>query len=101
MAKLWQLSATEIQAEITKGNLTLEEYTKSLLERIEERDSAVQAWAYLNPEYVLSEARRLDRIPPEKRGPLHGVVIGVKDVILTKGAVGALAIRTKQEITTC
>lgn len=85
MAELWKLTATEIQSRIKKGDLTLEEYAKSLLQRIQERDPVVKAWAYLNPEQVLAEARRMDQIPPEKRGPLHGFVIGVKDIILTKG----------------
>lgn len=85
MAELWQLNATDIQAKVANGEITIEEYVKSLLKRIEERDPVVQAWAYLNPDYALSEARRLDQIPPAERGPLHGMVIGVKDVILTKG----------------
>lgn len=41
--------------------------------------------AYLDPELVLSSAQELDRIPSNERGPLHGVAIGVKDVIYTKG----------------
>lgn len=40
--------------------------------------------AYFNPEIILKSARELDAIPAEKRGPLHGVAVGVKDVILTK-----------------
>jgi Asp-tRNA(Asn)/Glu-tRNA(Gln) amidotransferase A subunit family amidase len=45
----------------------------------------VKAWACLNPEYVIAQARKLDIIPPENRGPLHGVAIAIKDVIQTKG----------------
>jgi Asp-tRNA(Asn)/Glu-tRNA(Gln) amidotransferase A subunit family amidase len=48
------------------------------------RDATVHAWAYLDSELVLQRARELDQIPLEKRGPLHGVAVGVKDVILTK-----------------
>ncbi|PBL02561.1 amidase [Armillaria gallica] len=76
-----RLTATEF---ISSG-LTVEKYAVSLLDRIKSRDDAVQAWAYLDPEYVLAQARELDKIPRDKRGPLHGVPIGVKDTMYTKG----------------
>ncbi len=76
-----RLTATEF---ISSG-LTVEQYAVSLLDRIKSRDDAVQAWAYLDPEYVLAQARELDKIPRDKRGPLHGVPIGVKDTMYTKG----------------
>jgi len=84
MTEPYHLTASQAQAKFTDGSLTVESYAKSLLSRVSSRDSTVNAWAYLNPELVLSRARELDQIPPEKRGPLHGVAIGVKDVILTK-----------------
>ncbi|KAF2998040.1 hypothetical protein E8E14_004227 [Neopestalotiopsis sp. 37M] len=80
----WQLTATEALAKFKDGSLTVEDYAKSLLARIAKRDEAVKAWAYLNPEYVIEQAKKLDQVPPEKRGPLHGVAIAVKDVIYTK-----------------
>lgn len=76
-----RLTATEF---ISSG-LTVEQYAVSLLDRIKSRDDAVQAWAYLDPEYVLAQARELDKIPRDKQGPLHGVPIGVKDTMYTKG----------------
>ena len=84
MTEPFRLTASQAQAKFQNGSLTVEEYAKSLLSRIEARDSTVHAWAYLNPELVLQRARELDRIAPEKRGVLHGVAVGVKDVILTK-----------------
>jgi NCS1 family nucleobase:cation symporter-1 len=82
---LYRLTASEISAKIKAGETSVEEYAKSLLARIESRDEAVQAWAYLDPEYVIKQARALDAIPTAERGPLHGVAIAVKDVIYTKG----------------
>ena len=41
----------------------------------------VQAWATIDPDYALRQARELDRGP--SRGALHGVPIGVKDIIDT------------------
>ena len=34
---------------------------------------------------VLREASRLDAIPPDERGPLHGLTLGVKDIIDVAG----------------
>lgn len=41
----------------------------------------LHAWAYLDRELILRDAARMDEIPIERRGPLHGVMLGVKDVI--------------------
>lgn len=79
----YRLTATQAVAEIRSGALTVEDYARSLLSRIKERDQ-VQAWAYLDPEHVLAQARQLDQVPPSRRGPLHGVAVAVKDVIYTK-----------------
>lgn len=81
---LYRLTATEVLAKIKAGEATVEEYARSLLGRIQERDDAVQAWAYLDPDYVIEQAKALDAVPPAERGPLHGVAIAVKDVIYTK-----------------
>lgn len=81
----YRLTATQVSAKIRAGELTVEEYARSLLSHIEKRDPVVKAWEYLNPEQVIEQAKKLDAVPPEKRGPLHGVAIAVKDVIYTKG----------------
>lgn len=39
----------------------------------------------LDPEFVLEQARALDQIPYNERGPLHGLAIGIKDIANTKG----------------
>ncbi|TDZ28580.1 Glutamyl-tRNA(Gln) amidotransferase subunit A [Colletotrichum spinosum] len=82
--ELFRLTASEVKSKIQAGDLTVEEYARSLLAHIKERDPVVKAWEYLNPEQVIAQARKLDAIPPEQRGPLHGVAIAVKDVIYTK-----------------
>ena len=83
----YTLTATEVLHKIEAGELTVEEYARSLLARIGDRDEAVQAWAYLDPDYVVKQAKALDGVPPSERGPLHGVAIAVKDVIYTKGEI--------------
>ncbi|KAI0389613.1 amidase [Xylariaceae sp. FL0594] len=79
-----KLTATQALAKVRDGSLTIEQYAQSLLGRIEERDQAVKAWAYLDVQYVLREAKRLDQVPFEERGPLHGLPVAVKDIMYTK-----------------
>jgi Asp-tRNA(Asn)/Glu-tRNA(Gln) amidotransferase A subunit family amidase len=81
----YRLTATQSLPLIKDAKLSVEDYARSLLSRIDSRDPTVQAWAYLNPEQVLEQSRQLDKVPIDQRGPLHGVPIGVKDVIYTKG----------------
>lgn len=81
----YQLCAVDVISRIQKGELTAVQYAQSLLSRIQERDPIVKAWAYIDPEYVLEQAKRLDEIAPQDRGPLHGVAVAVKDIIFTKG----------------
>ncbi|KAK8870135.1 hypothetical protein IAR55_000705 [Kwoniella newhampshirensis] len=80
---LHKLSATEVVALTRSGKLSVED-AKALIARVQERDPVVKGWAHFDPEIVLASARALDKIPTEKRGPLHGVAVGVKDVIYTK-----------------
>ncbi|KAL6408215.1 Glutamyl-tRNA(Gln) amidotransferase subunit A-like protein [Ilyonectria robusta] len=83
-SELCALTASEVRRQIRSNSLLLEDYVQSLLARYRIRDEDVDAWAFIEPDKVLEQARQLDQIPSEKRGRLHGFVIGVKDVLLTK-----------------
>ena len=67
---------------IAARELTSEELVQACLDRIAEREDAVGAWEQLDPEAALAQARARDAERP--RGPLHGVPVGVKDVIDTR-----------------
>jgi amidase len=54
---------------------------EACLARIAERDPVVGAWAHLDPALVLEQAQERDATPP--RSALHGVPVGVKDIIDT------------------
>ncbi|KAF5500189.1 Glutamyl-tRNA(Gln) amidotransferase subunit A [Colletotrichum siamense] len=71
----YRLTATEVRAKIQAGELTVEAYARSLLAHIEKRDPIVKAWEYLDPEQVIAQAKKLDAIPKDQRGPLHGVAV--------------------------
>ncbi len=76
-----ELTATEAVALMRTGALSVEAMAQACLARIRERDAAVRGWAHLDPDLVLRGARDLDA--RQVRGPLHGVPVAVKDVILT------------------
>src|ERR1700681_1204558 len=80
-ARLNELSATEIVQKIARGETTCEAVTRDCVARIAERDGVVKAFVNFDPELALAQARALDRGP--RRGPLHGVPIGLKDTIDT------------------
>ncbi|KAH7022225.1 amidase signature domain-containing protein [Ilyonectria destructans] len=84
MMEPWSLTASEALAQIRSGNLTVEAYATSMFERLRQRNEAVRAWVYLDEDSILKQAKELDKVPVDKRGPLHGLPIAVKDVIYTK-----------------
>ncbi len=75
------LTASEIVRALAAGEATCEAVVRACLARIDQREEEIHAWAGIDPELALRQARELDRGPP--RGPLHGVPIGVKDIIDT------------------
>lgn len=77
-----QLTASEASLKLKTGEISSEELTRDCLDRIQAREGDVLAWDYLNPEYALEQARALDKLP--RRGLLHGIPIGIKDIFDTK-----------------
>ncbi len=87
MTEPWKLTLTEGLSQISEGNLTAEDWTRALFDRIDACESAVHAWAAQDREGALSAARDIDaaRSQGEKQGTLSGAPIGVKDIINVKG----------------
>jgi Asp-tRNA(Asn)/Glu-tRNA(Gln) amidotransferase A subunit family amidase len=82
---LIELGAAAAAAQIRDGAITSEQLVAACLERIGEREPEIRAWAHLDPDLALAQARRRDE---ETRaglplGPLHGVPVGVKDIFDT------------------
>lgn len=78
-----RLSAGAALEAMQRGELDSETLVRACLERIAAREPDVQAWAHLDAEGALRQARERDRGP--RTGPLHGLPIGVKDVIDVAG----------------
>jgi len=81
MTDLCRLSARDAARRIAAGTLTAEALMRACLERIQSREATVGAWAHIDPDHALAEARARDQ--SAQRGPLHGVPIGVKDIMDT------------------
>lgn len=76
-----RLTAVEAVRRISRRELSAEALLGACLERIEAREALIQAWVHLDAEAAIAEARRLDRGPV--RGALHGLPLGIKDLIDT------------------
>jgi len=80
------LSAVEAVARIREGRLSSVDLVKSCLARIEETDDQLKAWVHLDPDHAVAQAEEMDAIRKAGRptGALHGVPVGLKDIIDTK-----------------
>jgi amidase len=79
--QLNELSATEAARLVRERQITSVELVRACLDRIDAREPVVNAWATIDPELALSQAKERDRGPV--RGALHGVPVAVKDVLDT------------------
>jgi Asp-tRNA(Asn)/Glu-tRNA(Gln) amidotransferase A subunit family amidase len=79
------LTAAAAAAEIARGTLSAEDYARACLDRIAAVEDEVRAFAHLDPEHALAQARALDRRRSEglPLGPLHGVPVAIKDIFDT------------------
>jgi Asp-tRNA(Asn)/Glu-tRNA(Gln) amidotransferase A subunit family amidase len=82
---LSSLTATRAAAEIARGVMSAEDYTRACLDRIAAVDGEVQAFIHLDPEHALAQAQALDRHKAGggRIGPLHGIPVGIKDIFDT------------------
>src|SRR5687768_4709759 len=80
-----KLGAVAARQLIRDGRLTAEELTAACVARIGAREPEVHAWAFLDPEHALRQARAADEARKRGRplGPLHGLPVGVKDIVDT------------------
>jgi len=88
MKELTALTIKQV-AEILKARqATAVEITEAHFARIGEKDKQVRAYLSLCPERALAQAKKVDAAiaAGEELGPLAGVPIAVKDVIMTRGA---------------
>lgn len=81
------LSAVEAADKIREGWFTSVELVRACLAHIDATDGQIHAWVHIDREGALAQAERMDEIRRAGRamGPLHGVPVGLKDIIDTAG----------------
>ena len=79
---LMNLNVSELLPRLKSGELKAETVVAAYLARIAEHNPRLRAVLEVNPQ-ALEQARALDALPPEQRGPLHGLPVLVKDNIDT------------------
>jgi Asp-tRNA(Asn)/Glu-tRNA(Gln) amidotransferase A subunit family amidase len=79
------LTATEAAAELARGAISAEDYSRACLNRVAAAEGEIRAFAHLDRDHVLTQARALDerRAQGQPVGPLHGVPVAIKDIIDT------------------
>lgn len=82
----YSLTAAEAVDAIASARLTSVDLVKSCLARIAETEGKIKAWAHVDEAGALAQAADCDRIRKAglATGPLHGVPVGLKDIIDTR-----------------
>ena len=84
---LADLTASELAGRFADGSATAVQATEAALERIAATDERLHAFLTVTGDQALEDARRVDqrRERGERLGPLAGVPLALKDVLVTKG----------------
>ncbi|MBX6389243.1 MAG: Asp-tRNA(Asn)/Glu-tRNA(Gln) amidotransferase subunit GatA [Frankia sp.] len=87
LADVARLTAAETAAAIARGELSAVEATQAALDRIAKVDEAVNAFLHVDTDGALAAAAAVDasRAAGEPLGPLAGVPLALKDVLVARG----------------
>ena len=84
--QLYELTIHELRQLLDKGETTAVEVTESIYQRIKKVEPKIAAYLSLAEERAMEEAHGWDKRGfGDKRKPLAGVPLAIKDVICTKG----------------
>ena len=85
--ELVSLSLSAAAEGLAAGRISALELTRATLDRIRQTEPIVHAYATVTEELALASAERADRemASGKRRSRLHGIPIGLKDIIYTKG----------------
>ena len=84
--ELYGLTIHELQEKLRKGEISSQEITASVFRRIDAVEQSVRSYITLMKDSALEEANRADRlIKKGQAGPLTGIPIALKDVLVHKG----------------
>ena len=83
---LESLGIVELSKLLVDGKASSLELVDDCLKRIDDFEPTIKAWAWIDPEYCRKQARVVDEARSQGKtlGRLHGIPIGLKDIIDTK-----------------
>ncbi|NDC43799.1 MAG: amidase [Proteobacteria bacterium] len=83
--KPYLLSAKQLIDKVKKSELSSVDVANSFIERIEEFEKDVHAWAFFDKTSFLEKAKEADdwRLSGKPLGPLHGLPVAIKDIFKT------------------
>jgi aspartyl-tRNA(Asn)/glutamyl-tRNA(Gln) amidotransferase subunit A len=81
------LTIAELSRAYDQRELSPVEVTRALLDRIAAHDGALHSFIRVTEDVALAEARDAERalMAGERRGPMHGIPYGLKDIVETAG----------------
>lgn len=79
-------TALALYRQLTSGALKVPDLAEALIAHIEANEADIGAWAWFDADFVRSQAAALEKHRTEGRsvGRLHGLPVGIKDIIDTK-----------------
>ncbi|MBC8211943.1 MAG: amidase [Gammaproteobacteria bacterium] len=79
------LTALEVREALQQGLLSSTQLVEACFERIDEIEQEIGAWTHLDKALALEQARQADEFRRRglALGPLHGIPVGIKDIIDT------------------
>ncbi len=82
---LLALGAVALRDRLASGALDAVTLVEACISRIEAREPEIGAWAWFDPEFARHQARTMDDLRRSGRqiGALHGLPVGLKDIIDT------------------
>jgi Asp-tRNA(Asn)/Glu-tRNA(Gln) amidotransferase A subunit family amidase len=83
MQNILNLSLRQMVQQMARRDVSAETLVRACIERIDAQEARVRAWQFFDPALALAQARRLDADVASGASPgaLHGLPIGVKDLI--------------------
>ena len=87
MSELTTTDAAELGRLLTAGEVTAADVTRAYLDRIAAEDGAIGAYLHVDAEAALRSAEQVDaaRADGGALGPLAGIPLALKDVVVTEG----------------
>jgi Asp-tRNA(Asn)/Glu-tRNA(Gln) amidotransferase A subunit family amidase len=83
------LTISNLAAAMQSGEETSGSIVRRCLSQIDEQEADLRAWVIVDRDGAVEQARTLDqeRAAGSLRGPLHGIPIGIKDIVDVEGFV--------------